>query len=86
MTQELIENVKLNGELIRIENVTLRDDKFCTLTLWNYNNLYYVIQTVLDNYQDVCHYEDGDEFTNNDQALLRFNAIIEDYTNIENGN
>lgn len=67
---ELIEMMKLKGIVCEFGIISLFNDKYAEWALILFEDEYYVTYSVLDNYEDICYFEDIKDFENEFQARV----------------
>lgn len=67
---ELIAMMKLKGIVCESGIIGLLNDKYVEWAMILFEDEYYVAHSVLDNYEDICYYEDIEDFENELQARV----------------
>ena len=75
---ELIEFIKLRGEVINTENSVfgIENDKYIERALLCYDGNYFVTYSILDNFIDRCYFEDMAEYDNEYSATVGYNNLF----------
>ena len=73
---ELIEMIKLRGEALEYDILSLPKDKYCERANILFEDRCFVICEVLDNYEDICHYEDIALFENEFEARIYYDNLV----------
>jgi hypothetical protein len=76
---ELIEMIKLHGEVVEINNsvLTLPNDKFAERALLLFNGLYFVTYVICDNFEERCPWEDIAVFRTELTARANYNSLLQ---------
>ncbi|PWB23894.1 hypothetical protein [Flavobacterium sp. HTF] len=72
---EFIDKVKNKGEKLYDAILELPNDKYAEISMFRYNDNFYVGWTVLDNYLKKVHDEYCEVFDSNDKALNYYNNL-----------
>lgn len=67
---ELIAMMKLRGIVCEYGIISLLNDKYVEWAMILFEDEYYVAHSVLDNYEDICYYEDIEDFENEFQTRV----------------
>jgi hypothetical protein len=75
---ELIEMIKLQGELIELENNVfgIPNDRYGERAIILFENRYYVTCAILDNFADICYYENIEVYNREFQARTEYNNLL----------
>jgi hypothetical protein len=75
---ELIEMIKLRGELIETEDNVfgIPNDRYVERAIILFENTYYVTYAILDNFADICYYESMDDYNREFQARNEYDKLL----------
>lgn len=78
---ELIDMVKTKGAPLNLEGnvISLPNDKYGERAVILFEDRYFVTNTILDSYLDVCHYEDMEVYNSETQAQIAYNNLLNEY-------
>ncbi len=84
---EKIEQIKLKGNCLRHEVIGMPNDKYSEPVILEYENNYFLIYSIYENFSDACPFEDMEEFNLLHRAERRYEElIIELQRNIQDEN
>lgn len=75
---ELIEMTKLKGEALKFDILSLPNDKHSQRALILFEDRYFAIYEILDNYEDTYHYADIQVFKDDFTARICYERIVKE--------
>ncbi|KOS07216.1 hypothetical protein AM493_15115 [Flavobacterium akiainvivens] len=75
--KELIEVIKLQGDVIETEEniFGVSNNKYVDRRIIYYDKVFWVIYSILDNYEDKCYWEDMEGYSSEQLALIGYNEL-----------
>jgi hypothetical protein len=76
---ELIESIKLRGEAVELQDSVfgIPNDKYIERVIILWDNTYWVIYAIYDNFLQKCYWEDMDDFDSEEKAQIAYNGLIQ---------
>lgn len=76
---ELIERIKSRGEVVELNESILGipNDKYVERVILLYEDIYWVIYAVYDNFINKCYWEDMEDFESENKARIAYNELTE---------
>gem|GEM_PF-5060594 len=76
---ELTEKIKLQGEIIETEETVfaIPNNKYVDRRIIYYDEVFWVVYSILDDYEEKCYWEDMEEYNSEQSALTRYHELLE---------
>ncbi|SNR24932.1 hypothetical protein [Flavobacterium sp. ov086] len=76
---ELIEWIKLRGEAVELQDSIfgIPNDKYIERVIILYDNTYWVIYAIYDNFLERCYWEDMNDFDSEETAQIAYNELVQ---------
>jgi len=76
---ELIEWIKLRGEAVELQDSVfgIPNDKYIERVIILWDNTYWVIYAIYDNFLERCYWEDMNDFDSEETAQIAYNELVQ---------